>query len=301
MFELPFQKGEGFGALPAGTVQEYLDFLVTGQEAHLSQDKYFWMADSYPAASLSLRSASAENIVLQVQDGGAPWTLGEVDMASAPRPPRSGAAAAGLAAPILLALTFPARADTSLERQFLWDQANAQMASAHGDADFLQAAETYRRLANAGACNGPLFYNLGPAFLQAKRYDEATRSFLRAERYLGSDPELAINLELALVRGKSDIAGALPWYRVPLFWHYGLAAPLRLHVAVAAFAAAWLGLALMLAGRRTAGRRLLAAALVALALFGSSVVTTFIDESRDKEGDWLKPAVATPSHGPRTS
>jgi DEAD/DEAH box helicase domain-containing protein len=84
MFELPFQKGEGFGSLPAETVQEYLDFLVTGQEAHLSQDKYFWMADSYPAAGLSLRSASAENIVLQVTDGSTPWTLGEVDMASAP-------------------------------------------------------------------------------------------------------------------------------------------------------------------------------------------------------------------------
>ena len=83
MFELPFQKGEGFGSLPAKTVQEYLDFLVTGQEAHLSQDKYFWMADSYPAAALSLRSASPENIILQVEDGSAPWTLGEVDMASA--------------------------------------------------------------------------------------------------------------------------------------------------------------------------------------------------------------------------
>ncbi len=84
MFELPFQKGEGFGSLPAETVQEYLDFLVTGQEAHLSQEKYFWMADSYPAASLSLRSASPENVILQVQDGTAPWTLGEVDLASAP-------------------------------------------------------------------------------------------------------------------------------------------------------------------------------------------------------------------------
>jgi DEAD/DEAH box helicase domain-containing protein len=84
MFELPFQKGEGFGSLPAATIQEYLNFLVTGEEAHLSQDKYFWMADSYPAAALSLRSASPENIVLQVEDGGAPWTLGEVDMASAP-------------------------------------------------------------------------------------------------------------------------------------------------------------------------------------------------------------------------
>jgi DEAD/DEAH box helicase domain-containing protein len=84
IFELPFSKGEGFGSLPAETVQEYLDFLVTGREAHLSQEKYFWMADSYPAAALSLRSASPENVVLQVQDGRAPWTLGEVDMASAP-------------------------------------------------------------------------------------------------------------------------------------------------------------------------------------------------------------------------
>ena len=83
-FELPFQKGEGFGALPAETVQEYLDFLVTGQEAHLSQDKYFWMADSYPAAGISLRSASPENVVLHVEDGTAPWTLGEVDLTSAP-------------------------------------------------------------------------------------------------------------------------------------------------------------------------------------------------------------------------
>ena len=84
MFELPFRKGEGFGSLPAEMVQEYLDFLVTGQEAHLSQDQYFWMADSYPAAALSLRSASPENVVLQVHDGSAPWVLGEVDSASAP-------------------------------------------------------------------------------------------------------------------------------------------------------------------------------------------------------------------------
>ncbi len=84
VFELPFKKGEGFGALPAGTVQEYLDFLVTSQEAHLSQEQYFWMSDAYPAASLSLRSASPENVLLQVHDGNAPWTLGEVDMASAP-------------------------------------------------------------------------------------------------------------------------------------------------------------------------------------------------------------------------
>ncbi len=84
MFELPFKKGDAFGSLPAETLQEYLDVLVNSQEAHFSQDKYFWMADSYPAAGLSLRSASPDNIVLQVEDGGSPWTLGNVDLASAP-------------------------------------------------------------------------------------------------------------------------------------------------------------------------------------------------------------------------
>ena len=81
MFELPFGKGETFGGQP---VDEYLKFLVTNSESHFSEGRFYWMADSYPAAALSLRSASPENVVLQVEDGGTPWTLGEVDVASAP-------------------------------------------------------------------------------------------------------------------------------------------------------------------------------------------------------------------------
>src|SRR4026207_1007561 len=60
MFELPFQKGEGFGALPGRMVEEYLQFLVENDEAHESQDKFFWMSDQYPAANISLRSASPQ-------------------------------------------------------------------------------------------------------------------------------------------------------------------------------------------------------------------------------------------------
>jgi DEAD/DEAH box helicase domain-containing protein len=54
MFELPFQKGEGFGGISARTVEEYLQFLVENNEAHLSDEKFFWMADQYPAANISL-------------------------------------------------------------------------------------------------------------------------------------------------------------------------------------------------------------------------------------------------------
>ncbi|HTP02082.1 MAG TPA: DEAD/DEAH box helicase [Anaerolineales bacterium] len=82
LFELPFQKGEGFGSLPSETVQEILEFLTSNQEVHLSQDKYFWMSDAYPAANISLRAASPENVVLQTTDDR-PQIIGQVDLASA--------------------------------------------------------------------------------------------------------------------------------------------------------------------------------------------------------------------------
>ncbi len=82
LFELPFQKGEGFGSLSAETVQEVLDYLSGNNEAHISQDKYFWMSDAYPAANISLRSASPENVVLQTTDDR-PQIIGQVDLASA--------------------------------------------------------------------------------------------------------------------------------------------------------------------------------------------------------------------------
>ena len=85
MFEMPFQKGEGFGSLDAENVKEFLDVLTSNNEAHLSQEKYFWMSDSYPAANVSLRTASPENIILQTTEtsDSAPQIIGEVDLSSA--------------------------------------------------------------------------------------------------------------------------------------------------------------------------------------------------------------------------
>ncbi|MFZ5909708.1 MAG: DEAD/DEAH box helicase [Chloroflexota bacterium] len=79
LFELPFQKGEHFGGRP---VDEFLEFLAANREAHESNDKFYWMADQYPAANISLRSASPENVVIQTADPK-PQTIGEVDLSSA--------------------------------------------------------------------------------------------------------------------------------------------------------------------------------------------------------------------------
>jgi len=84
MFELPFQRGEGFGSLSDELVDEYLEFLVSNQEAHFSSEKYYWMQDAYPAANISLRSASPQSVVLQaVTEDGRPLTVGLVDGESA--------------------------------------------------------------------------------------------------------------------------------------------------------------------------------------------------------------------------
>ena len=82
-FELPFQDGESFGRVNTEQVRQMLEFLREQGELHYSKGRYFWMADRYPAQYISLRSASAEKIILQSEVQGRSVTIGVVDHASA--------------------------------------------------------------------------------------------------------------------------------------------------------------------------------------------------------------------------
>jgi DEAD/DEAH box helicase domain-containing protein len=87
-FELPFKASEVFGTISPQDMQEMMDFLQVEGVIHRSGDKYFWMADKYPAQNISLRSASTETVLLQVPlDSGDSrktlHTIGEVDASSA--------------------------------------------------------------------------------------------------------------------------------------------------------------------------------------------------------------------------
>ena len=84
-FELPFRSGEAFGSVGAHQVGEILDFLAQQGTLHLSSDRYFWMADKYPAEAVSLRSISGEPILLQMWEDDRPITIGLVDRGSAYR------------------------------------------------------------------------------------------------------------------------------------------------------------------------------------------------------------------------
>ncbi|HWQ83238.1 MAG TPA: DEAD/DEAH box helicase [Anaerolineales bacterium] len=85
-FELPFRQGEKFGSLAAGEVAEYLEFLASEGILHASNDRFYWMADQYPAQQISLRNASPSQVLLQAAEPGDPEnlrTIGQIDQGSA--------------------------------------------------------------------------------------------------------------------------------------------------------------------------------------------------------------------------
>lgn len=82
-FELPFRVGEGFGSITADRLQAFLDLLTNHGDLHQQADRYFWMADQYPAAEISLRNATPDQVSLIVRGPYQQTTIGQVDLNSA--------------------------------------------------------------------------------------------------------------------------------------------------------------------------------------------------------------------------
>ena len=83
-YEIPFKDSDHFGNFSHTQTKELLDFLQQSGILHLSQNKYFWMNDSYPAASFSLRTASNQQVTLKlINSVGKISVLGIIDKDSA--------------------------------------------------------------------------------------------------------------------------------------------------------------------------------------------------------------------------
>jgi len=81
-FELPFRRGEKFGGITWETLREYLDLLEQTGLLHSSDNRYYWIADQYPAQTISLRNATAQNVVLRLEDEEISRIIGTVDQIS---------------------------------------------------------------------------------------------------------------------------------------------------------------------------------------------------------------------------
>jgi DEAD/DEAH box helicase domain-containing protein len=78
-FELPFEGDEDFGP----DSRELLELLSSENVLVKSGNRYHWMAEAFPAESISLRSAAIDNFVI-IEEGPKPRVIGEVDRPSAP-------------------------------------------------------------------------------------------------------------------------------------------------------------------------------------------------------------------------
>ncbi|HTX78131.1 MAG TPA: DEAD/DEAH box helicase [Longilinea sp.] len=78
-FELAFRPGERFGNMDEAALRDFLNYLAQAGDLYQNKDQFFWMADRYPASTISLRSASAKTIRLVTDEEGEQQTIGLVD------------------------------------------------------------------------------------------------------------------------------------------------------------------------------------------------------------------------------
>ncbi len=89
-FELPFERGEHFGTFQ--DVDSVLGVLAEEGEIHESNGVFRWMAGSYPAGSVSLRTSGSHRVVIQARADEQVEVIGEIDRESAPTMVYQGAA-----------------------------------------------------------------------------------------------------------------------------------------------------------------------------------------------------------------
>ena len=175
---------------------------------------------------------------------------------------------------LLLVCGSSAWALDAAERSFIWNEGQALMTTASKPDDYRRAAQAYKQLIDAGVRNGPLFYNLGTALLQAGQYERSLDALTRAERYLGHQPDIRRNMSIALARKQKTPGVEWPWYRILLFWHFNLSSATRIIIAVSAFTLFWLALTLRRLGFQRGTNALAVLAFLTFIAFGSSAATS---------------------------
>ena len=80
-FELPFLDGDRFGPVDP---QVYLQLLAEDGVVHAESGRWEWIADSYPAIAVNLRSVADGNFVVVDRTDGRQVIIAEVDFSSAP-------------------------------------------------------------------------------------------------------------------------------------------------------------------------------------------------------------------------
>lgn len=82
-FELPMSVGDRFGQASQDLIESLLEVLVANDLLVKQTGKYFWVADQYPSATVSLRSSSTSIVTLRNVHSEGSEVIGEIDASSA--------------------------------------------------------------------------------------------------------------------------------------------------------------------------------------------------------------------------
>ncbi len=184
------------------------------------------------------------------------------------------------------------------EQLFLWEQANTQMMNASKPEDYIQAAETYRRLLADEIVNPALLNNLGSALTMGGDYKNAQKAFERAERYAGVTDESRAGITAALARAAGSADADEPWYRTAFFWHFGLPTDVRGITALSGWFMLWIGILLLLLNKNrnsslltamlSLSETLIFTGTLIFLLFGTSTLVSIVQEHQESK---LWPAI----------
>lgn len=171
-FELPFQAGEPFGN--AKDASEILEILAEEGELHRSQGRYHWVAETYPAEGVSLRSGTDDTVVIQDVGLGRPVVIGQLDRETAPILVHEGA-------------VYIHEGRTYLVRRLDWEHAIAEVEPAEVDyytdaaeAVDLEVLEVYdadEHLAARKAHGRARLTSQATSFRKVKRYTHETLGY----------------------------------------------------------------------------------------------------------------------------
>lgn len=265
------------------------DLLARDEEACTSGDLRAW-ARSRGLATERLAALDALCDAGELaRFGGGQLTAEEVrrhleaarDLVLAERNPGRGGAAIRASA-VLLALValVPSAAAQDLDRFRA-----AEAASLAGRHD--ESATLLQAMLADGYENGYVLYNLGNAHLRAGRLGAAIAAYRRAERFLPTDANLAVNLRKALerrARTLSPIERPRTWLDFVFFWRRTLpfSSVLRLALGLGAFAFVLAALRLLLARPIAVLRQTVVVMVVLALLFAASAFVAWRElEVRD--------------------
>jgi DEAD/DEAH box helicase domain-containing protein len=78
-FELPFQDNEAYGTHTPGETAQMLEYLEDSMVVRHAGGMWHWSSENFPAESISLRTAAAENFVIIDNTDPTPRIIGEMD------------------------------------------------------------------------------------------------------------------------------------------------------------------------------------------------------------------------------